>query len=180
VSGQDAHTVDRAAELRHLFDAAFARVPATEDTQLEDLLAVRVGPNPYALRLTEISALVVDASIAGLPDPAPALVGITSLRGTSVVVYDLRVLLGYEGGEPSRWLVLTATDATVGLAFDEFEGHLRVPRDAVAVEEGPGPPPSRAQEIVRLAEVVRPIVRIPSLLDAITMRVRHGTAQKER
>jgi len=179
VSRHGARTVDRAAELRHLFDSAFARAPATKDAQLEDMLAVRVGPDPYALRLTEISALVVDASIAGLPDPAPALVGITSLRGTSVVVYDLRVLLGYEGGEPSRWLVLTATDATVGLAFDEFEGHLRVPRDAIAVEEGPGRP-GRAQEVVRLAEVVRPIVRIPSLLDAITMRVRHGTAQKER
>ncbi|MFA5885486.1 MAG: chemotaxis protein CheW [Acidimicrobiia bacterium] len=152
------------AELRRQFDSEFARAPQTESVPFEDFLAIRVGVEPYALRLTEVAGLVADKAVTRLPGAPPGLLGISGFRGEIVSVFDLRVLLGSAGGEPPRWLVLTAADSTVGLAFDQFEGHVRVPQDAVVGTPG--------AELVRVGEAVRPIVRIPSVLHAIKQRTR--------
>ena len=51
-----------ADELRRAFDRSFAEAPggAPEADALESLLAIRVGGDPYALRLSEIAGLFAD------------------------------------------------------------------------------------------------------------------------
>ena len=130
-------------------------------------MAIRVGQAPYALRLSEITGLYVDKPITRLPGTSPELLGIAGFRGAIVAVYDLRVLLGAEATEPSRWLVLASPDSIVGFAFDRFEGHLRVSRTAIATHAGGEGTRFDVQETIQLANVVRPIVRVPALLEAI-------------
>jgi purine-binding chemotaxis protein CheW len=159
----------QAQALRDAFDSAFSLAPPTAGDPPEDLLAIRVGQTPYALRLSEITGLYANKPVTRLPGTPPELLGIAGFRGAIVAVYDLRVLLGAEATEPCRWLVLASPDSTVGFAFERFEGHLRVSRDAIATHAGGERTRLEVQETIQLANVVRPIVRVPALLEAINV-----------
>lgn len=172
----------RVVQLRREFDSTFSQAPSTETVRGEDFLAVRVGKHPYAIRLTDISALAADKVLTPVPVPAPALLGITGFGGSIVSVYDLGVLLGHGAGETHRWLVLTATDTAVGLSFDHFDGHRRVAGENIAVDEGKGPKRAarRAREVLRLGETVLPIIQVGAVVDVIRGRVKERTSNKER
>jgi len=156
----------RAVELRRAFDRTFAEPVRFDATLKEDLLAVRIDTRAFAIRLSEISGLFADKKITPVPGGHAALRGIAGFRGTIVPVYDLQILLGHSSTSTPRWLVIAAA-APVALAFEAFEGQLRVPRDAIL------PQPSRpefrgyARELVRTANFVGPVMHLPSLLDAI-------------
>jgi chemotaxis signal transduction protein len=155
-----------AAELRLAFDRAFAE-PIRLDTRLKvDLLAVRIDGQAFAIRLSEISGLFADKKITPVPGSHAALRGIAGFRGAIVPVYDLQILLGHSSAATPRWLVIAAA-APVALAFEAFEGQLRVTEDAIL------PQPSRpefrgyAREFLRAENFVGPIMHLPSVLGAI-------------
>ena len=156
----------RAAELRLAFDRAFAEPVRLDTTLKEDLLAVRVDGQAFAIRLSEIGGLFADKKITPVPGSHAALRGIAGFRGAIVPVYDLQILLGHSSAATPRWLVIAAA-APVALAFEAFEGQLRVARDAIL------PQPSRPEfrgftrELVRTENFVGPIMHLPSILDAI-------------
>lgn len=162
---------DAVATLRQAFDRSFAEAPSVGGSVVHDLLDLRVGPARYALRVTELSALVADTRITPLATPVPDLLGIAALRGSLLPVYDLGALLGH-GPEPQpRWIAVAAGQTPVGLAFARFEGHLRVGADALVAEVRSGAPHIR--HIVRLEEGHRrSLVSMASVLDAIADRVR--------
>jgi len=165
--------------LRRAFDNSFAEPLRVESDQLEDLLSILVAGDAYALRLAEISGLFVDRRVTPLPGPLPELLGIAGFRGAMIPVYDLGTLLGYPGVRTPRWLVLSATQARIGLAFDQFDGHVRLPRAAITAEDRVETARRHAREIARTANGARPVLDLPSILDAIGKRARHGPAHKE-
>jgi len=120
-----AHTNDRAAELRDAFDRVFAQAPSPEAGAMESLLTIRIGANPYALRLKEVSGLFADKKVTWLPSSAPELLGLAGIRGTVLPVYDLGRLLGCPTAGAPRWLVVIAA-MPVALAFEAFDGYLTV------------------------------------------------------
>jgi purine-binding chemotaxis protein CheW len=157
----------RAAELRLAFDAAFA-VPVRLDTTVkEDLLAVRVGTQAFAIRLSEITGLFADKKVTPVPGGHPALRGVAGFRGAIVPVYDLQTLLGHGNAQTPRWLVVAAA-APVALAFEAFEGQLRVSRDAILPQASRREARSCTREFVGASNFVGPIMHLPSVLDAIT------------
>lgn len=162
---------ERAAMLRRAFDRSFAEAPSARSTLVEDLLAIRIGSNAYAVRLAEITGLFADKQVTPVPSPVPELLGIVGFRGAVTPVYDLRALLGHRGSGVPRWIVVAAA-LPVGLAFDHFEGHLRVPRDAIAATAGE---PGARGEVVR-GDPTRPIVAIPALLDTLARPAREAAA----
>jgi chemotaxis signal transduction protein len=169
---------DRAAELRRAFDLSFAEPPRAGVAAAEDFLAVRLGASPYALRVREISGLVADLKIAPVPTIVPALLGIGGFRGAILPVYDLRALLGHPADTKPRWLAIAAA-ASVGLAFDAFEGQLRVHHEAM-VPDGRGDTTMRhVREVVQLEGLAWPLVSVASVLEAITRRVRAGGSERE-
>ncbi|MBI4467947.1 MAG: chemotaxis protein CheW [Acidobacteria bacterium] len=168
-----------AEELRRAFDRSFAEAPAAESPEIEDLLAIGMGSDPYALRVSEIAGLFAGQKVSPLPGPLPELVGIAGLRGEVVPVYDMPALLGYSGAETLRWIVLVVTGETVALAFDQFDGHVRLERKAVAPEDRDNSARRHVREVARIADVVRPIIHLPSLLQAIKALARHHTLRKE-
>lgn len=156
--------MNRAAELRRAFDRAFAEAPPAGDARVEELLAIRIGADPFALRLAQVDGLFADREIVAVPSPVPELLGITALRGHLAPVYDLGALLGYSATPAPRWFV-RARATPVGLAFGGFEAHVRVPASALA-----------GADTVQLGGAVRPIIHIPSVIETIAERARTESA----
>jgi chemotaxis signal transduction protein len=156
----------RAAELRLAFDRAFAEPVRADTTLNEDLLAIRVETQAFAIRLSEITGLFADKKITPVPGSHAALCGIAGFRGAVVPVYDLQILLGHSSASTPRWLVIAAA-APVALAFEAFEGQLRISRDAILPQPARPEVRSYAREFVRTRNFVGPIMHLPSILDAI-------------
>jgi purine-binding chemotaxis protein CheW len=155
-----------AAELRQNFDRAFAKPPAVETASIEDLLAIRFGANAFALRLSQIAGLFTGKKITSVPGGGATLLGIAGFRGSIVPVYDLEKLLGHSGSKVPRWLVIAAA-APVALAFEAFEGQLRVPRDSITPPDSQVTADSLTQGLVQSERGLRPIIHLPSVLGAI-------------
>src|SRR6202023_3988958 len=103
--------------------AGFAEPVRPDTTLKEDLLAVRIGTQLFAIRLSEITGLFAGKKVTPVPGGHPALCGIAGFRGAILPVYDLQILLGHCGTATPRWLVIAAA-APVALAFAVFEGQL--------------------------------------------------------
>lgn len=156
----------RAAELRSAFDRGFAAPLRIETAVHHDLIAIRVGAEPYAVRLAALSGLFADRKVTRVPGGDAALLGLAGFRGALVPVYSLRIVLGHSGTEASRWLVIAAA-APVALAFDLFEGHLRVPADAVVPRRSQEQARGYAPEFIRAESLVRPVLDLPSIIGSL-------------
>jgi purine-binding chemotaxis protein CheW len=178
VIAADSHISARAAELKRAFDRTFAEVQHFDAVETEDFISIRVGGDPYVLRLPEIGGLSADKRTTSLPSGVAALKGIAGFRGAMVPVYDLAELLHYPPSDSARWMVMAAA-APVALAFDGFGGHLRFPREAIASHansEGR----EHVSQIVRAGEHVHSIIHLPSVIAAIGKHVRAAAPKKEQ
>lgn len=169
---------DRAQELRLAFDRGFASPAHLDTTAKENLLAIRLGSQVLALRLSEIGGLFADKKITQIPSHIATLLGIAGFRGAILPVYDLGLLLGQAKSQASRWLV-TAVAAPIALAFEGFDGHLRIPRDEIFPREA-GERARYVRDCVRVEGVVRPILDLPSVLDAIRAQSAQSAPREER
>jgi chemotaxis signal transduction protein len=111
-------------ELRRAFDDAFVQPRVTDVEDTTGVLLIRAGELRFAVRAPDIRSIQLCPEIVTLPASAPALLGVTTLRGVVVGVYGLAELMN-GGRSDARWLVLCG-DGTVGLAFDELAGHQRL------------------------------------------------------
>ncbi|WP_432825043.1 chemotaxis protein CheW [Dactylosporangium sp. CA-092794] len=169
----------RLARLRAEFDRSFADPPRSEVAGYDDLLAIRAGGVRYALRLTQAAGLFPDRPVTRLPGPLPALLGVAGFRGSIVPVYALAAVFGTGGtpavsdrnGDVPRWLVLAAGVPPVALAFEELDGHLRVPRDGLVEEAAGHGPHGCLRGIVPLPGGARPIVDVPAVRAAVQTAV---------
>jgi purine-binding chemotaxis protein CheW len=171
MTGESMEGPDRPRALREAFDQSFADAPVPREAELEDLLCIRLAGSRYALRVAELSGLLADRHVVPLPSPVPELLGITTMRAAILPVYDLRALLGHRTEAKPRW-VAVARAARVGVAFDAFECHIRVRRDA-ATPQVPGERSVRhVRHVVHVDGQLQFIVSLASVLDAIAARVR--------
>jgi purine-binding chemotaxis protein CheW len=168
------------AELRRAFDRSFAEAPAVEPGAHDDLLDLRIGSDSYAVCLADAGGLFADTRVTPLPGSVTEMCGVVGLRGAILPVYDLRALLGYAKGRVPRWLLVIA-HTPVALAFDGFEGHLRVPRAAIAsVPDRTVSGRSRhIHHIVRTDTCARPIIHMASVLEAIAVLAGQRVRSKE-
>ncbi len=157
----------RASQLRADFDRTFAEPLRLDQVARELLLEIRVGGEPFAVRLSEINGLYVDKKITPVPGSHAALRGIAGFRGTIVPVYDLRLLLGYPGVQAPRWLVIAAA-APVALAFDAFERQLRAQREAIVPQSAGSPAHGFAKEFVRSRKFAGPLIHLAAVIDSIS------------
>jgi chemotaxis signal transduction protein len=163
--------------LRAEFDRAFAVAPVVADDTHESVLIVQVGGDPYALRLSQIAALFADKRVTWLPGPVRELLGVVAVRGAILPVYDLSALLGYAPASAPRWFVTAPVFAPdgasaghalhVALAVERFDGHRRIAREAFSPSREIDTHTPHVREVVRVDELVRPLVEIPSVVDTI-------------
>lgn len=175
---------ERLAELRWTFDRSFAEPPPPRTAEVDDLLGIRVAGDPYAVRLSGISALFADRMTTPLPCSLPELLGVAGFRGAIIPVYDLATLLGYPASATPRWLVLTAELPPFALAFDTLDGHLRVAADAFARvdagRESDRGPRAYVAEVVRTPAGSWSVVDLPALRAAIAARARPADPTRKR
>ena len=162
-----------AARLRQEFDLTFAQPLVAAQQAGTTLISIRVRADPFALPLQAIAGLFVDRAVTPIPTPYRDLLGVTGFRGAVIPVYDLGVILGYPAAARPRWLTLSSGRSPIGLAFDAFEGTERIAaapdEDSAAAGSGGGGPHLR--HVARTTGgPPRPIVDIPSILDAIDRR----------
>lgn len=123
--------------LREAFDSSFAVAPAATRPDEVALLAIRVGNDSIALRVHDTLGLVKAGRIVAVPSRRPDLVGIIGLRGAVIPIYSLARLAGLVEGEQPRWIALAGGPDRIGLAFAQFEGHLRVAPGAIHAAASP-------------------------------------------
>jgi chemotaxis signal transduction protein len=183
MSGNLATAAERVAEMRLSFDRSFVEAVHFDTTATEHLLAIRVGAQSCAIRLSEITGLFADKKITSVPGGGAALLGIAGFRGAMLPVYSLQALIGQPGDSTGsrtpRWLVIAAA-APVALAFEAFEGQLRVLPDAILPRQSRPAMNSFAREFVRTQHLVRPVMHLPSILDAIKTPRPEATPRKEQ
>ena len=168
-----------AAELRCAFDRGFAEPLREEQAAATALLAVRVGGQPCAMRLTEIAGLSADKTTIRIPGSDAALIGVAGFRGAIVPVYSLQALLGYSPAPQTRWLVIAAA-APVALAFEALQGQLNVAADAILAAPKRDTMPGFARDFVRTENFSGPVLHIASLLDVIRNRRGEAVPREEQ
>jgi chemotaxis signal transduction protein len=184
MSETPARVHDRAAVLRHAFDRAFADAQRFDTAAAENLLAIRVGAERCALRLSEITGLFSDRGVTRVPGGAAALIGLAGFRGTLLPVYSLQALLGLGAAKLARWQVVAAA-APVVFAFEQFDGQLRATPDNILAAEARATLGGCAKEFVRIGDFAGPILHVPSVLELVdrpgdrSARVKNLT-EKER
>ena len=182
MSTEERYIARTAAELRREFDATFAARASTARGKLDDVLAIRVGGDPYALRLSEIAGLHTDRQLVAMPSPVAELLGVVAIRGLLAPAYDLAALLGYPPATGSRWLILVRVPHLVALAFASFEAHLRLPEASFAQHDN-GSDGRNTQHLrgsVRDGGILRPLIHVPGVLTTIEALARPGIASQEK
>jgi chemotaxis signal transduction protein len=168
----------RLARLRADFDRSFAEPLRRHDEEHDELLAIRAGGRPYALRLSQTSGLHPDRPVTPLPGRLAALLGVAGFSGAIVPVYDLAALLGHPVAQQPRWLVLAAGAPPLALAFHELDGHLQVPADSIVTDNRHGAGTLRG--MVALPGGTRSIVDLPATRTAVHRLAGHRTTDEER
>lgn len=171
--------VEQAAKLRIAFDRAFAEPLRVETAVEQELLAIRIGSQSCAIRLSEISGLYAGKAITPVPGGHAALLGIAGFRGRIVPVYDLRIPLGEAGGGRPRWLVIAAA-AAVALAFDALDQHLSVRPEAILPQPRRPNAPGYAREFVQTRNFAGPILHLRAVLQAFNVCAAGAGSLEER
>jgi chemotaxis signal transduction protein len=157
-----------AAAMRRAFDESFASPPASTQEEFEGLLAIRIGADPYAIRLSEVSGLMADPRIVPVPSPMPQLLGIVGRRGVMAPVYDLAAMLNYPSAASARWMILVGARHSVGFAFETFEAHLQVPARTLEGADETTPTGATVRRdmrgMIRAGGALRPVIDMTSLL----------------
>ncbi len=165
---------NKAAELRDAFDRSFATAIRADTALFDDFLAIRLRDDPHVLRLCGVARLLPLLALTQFPSAVPHWLGLAGVAGEVVPVYDLGLLLGYPAGAMPRWMAVCRA-APVALAFDDFEGQFRHPREANASGEG-----SPRGEVLRTAGHVRPVVPVDEVIATIKSLALQGAEKKER
>lgn len=168
----------RLDQLRGEFDHSFAEPVRSHEDQHAELLVVRAGGCPYAIRLSQTSGLHPDRPVTPLPGPLNALLGLAGFAGAVVPVYDLAALLGHPAGDRPRWLVLATGSPALGLAFHDLDGHVRVPAGAIVGEAG-RQGRGCLRGMVELPGGARPIVDVPAARAAVHALAGHAQVTDE-
>lgn len=172
----------RLRQLREDFDRSFAEPARSHDEEHLELLTIRAGGRPYAIRLSQTSGVHPDRPVTPLPGPLPALLGLAGFAGAVVPVYDLAALLGHPVPDVPRWLVLAAGSPPLGLAFHELDGHVRAVASDIIRESGDEADDARSGSLRGLVDLPggsRPIIDIPATRATVHTLAGHAQATDE-
>ncbi|GIM93126.1 chemotaxis protein CheW [Paractinoplanes toevensis] len=169
----------RITQLRSDFDRSFAQPLGSHDAGHVELLAIRAGGRPYALRLAQTAGLHPDRPVTPLPGPLPALLGLAGFAGTVIPVYDLAALLGHPISERPRWLVLATGTPPLGFAFHKLDGHVRVSAEAIIGEATGAGRRVVLRGMATLDGTARPIIDVPSARAAVHTLAGHAPGTEE-
>jgi chemotaxis signal transduction protein len=166
--------------LRQDFDQSFAGAAGGPRPSQLDFLAIVVAGDAYAIRLSEVRSLHADRKLVAAPSVLPELLGVCGFRSVLTPVYDLAQLLGYGAGQAARWLAVAEGAAPIAFAFAKFDSHLRVSLESVSAPETSSSGAAAVGGAVRSQGITRPLLHLPSLVEAIAQRIKALRPSQER
>jgi purine-binding chemotaxis protein CheW len=83
------------------------------------LLVFRVGTERFGVPLSDVDEVIDGQSVQRVPDAPPTVLGVTSLRGALLTVYDPRPLLSVDGRVDAALLLFIRGDHRVAVAIDD-------------------------------------------------------------
>jgi purine-binding chemotaxis protein CheW len=122
-----------------VYQTALAARGVQEESDLCQFLAFQLGTEEYALDINQISEIIKPREYTDIPRVPDYILGLISLRGVVVPIYDLRQRFQMgkvEVSSAARVIVCREGDITVGLLVDKINQVVKI---AVA---GVEPPPS--------------------------------------
>jgi purine-binding chemotaxis protein CheW len=155
--------------LRREFDGSFALPLREAAPEALDLLAIRVGDRPFALRLSEVAGVATGRRLTAIPSARPGMLGLLGARGALVAVFDLAVLLGEPASTAQpRWVALASGGEGLAVAFHELEGQLRV--EPHALIEARGDHRDLAEHALEQDGELRPVIGLLRLVSRLSGR----------
>lgn len=122
-----------------VYQTALASQDSQEDAGLAQFLAFQLGPEEYALDITRISEIIKPREYTDIPRVPGFILGLISLRGVVVPVFDLRrrFKLGEtQNGLASRIVVCREGEVMAGLLVDSINQVIKLAADRIE------PPPA--------------------------------------
>ncbi|NJC88838.1 MAG: chemotaxis protein CheW [Desulfuromonas sp.] len=121
------------------YQTALASLDAREEEGFSQFLAFQLGPEEYALDIKQISEIIKPREYTDIPRVPEFILGLISLRGVVVPVFDLRQR--FRLGEKqltsaSRIVVCREGDVVAGLLVDSINQVIKLAADKVE------PPPA--------------------------------------
>lgn len=105
------------------------------EKNLVEFLSFRLGTEIYAVPLIRIQQIIKPRPVTLVPGSPEYIIGIISLRGTVIPVFDLRKRLGLSITQPtrlSRIIIIKLENETVsGILVDQVMEVARVPQDSI-------------------------------------------------
>jgi purine-binding chemotaxis protein CheW len=108
-----------------------ARVEAGEQMEL---ISFRLAQETYAIRLTHVQQIIKLREITLVPRAPEYILGLVSLRGLIIPIFDLRRRLGLATREPTREtriVVVMQGTKVIGLIVDRIEQVVRLPAGTI-------------------------------------------------
>ena len=121
------------------YQTTLASKDLQDEAEFSQYLAFQLGPEEYALDITRISEIIKPREYTHIPRVPGFILGLISLRGVVVPVFDLRQRFSLgeaQIGSASRIVVCREGDVTVGLLVDAINQVIRL------TEDGIEPPPA--------------------------------------
>jgi purine-binding chemotaxis protein CheW len=164
----------KVTEMRQRFDESFAAPEQNGKITLEHMLAIKVGDERLAVYIRDISGLTItQGTILPVPSSIPELLGITGIHGVVVPVFGLAALMGIQASPGQcRWLLLCGgPQATVALAVELVEGHLKIPADSI-LARGFNATPNHIKGTIKDGAILRGVIDLARLVEQIKAKGR--------
>jgi len=123
------------------------------------LLVFRVGSEHFAVPLSDVDEVIDAQPIQRVPDAAATVLGVTSVRGVLLTVYDPRPVLHVDGPVDAAMLLFGDERQRAALAIDD------VFDPVIVAEEDLLPPPSGVDSDGIVIGVVRRASTLIAVLD---------------
>lgn len=160
-----------------LYQREFGRPEGVELAEQVELLSFRLSHERYAVRLTSIRQIIRLMPITTVPRAPEYVLGILSLRGTIIPVFDLHRRLNLETAQPTRQsrIVVVAEDKFMaGFIVDQVEQVVRVSDSSIE----PPPPTLAGVEAEYIEGIGRSGNQMIILLDLAKLLVPVARAQE--
>jgi purine-binding chemotaxis protein CheW len=102
--------------------------------RVEEFLTFVLGTEEYALPIGGVREVIKAPPITEVPRAPPGILGVITVRGEVVVIFDPRRKLGLPASalpEGGRVIVVNAEHGASGIVVDSVEGVVRLPRGAI-------------------------------------------------
>lgn len=132
------------------------------------MLVFRLGAERFALPLAAVNEVVEMPQVQPLPDASDTVLGIATLRGEVVSVYDPRPLLRAGDGGHGTMLLFSTGTRRVGIAIDDVFDPILIEADAVRSAPGMDASDGLLQGVVRSGSDLIGVLDVEALLRTLS------------